>query len=128
MQRFLVIFALLISSLVMVGCSDATSTAQDLSPQQYVSQFTEANVSHMLVDVRTPEEFASGHIAGAVNIPLDQISSRLSEMPQDGTLVVYCRSGNRSAQAISILQQAGYAKLYDLGGIISWVEAGYPVQ
>lgn len=106
-----------------------TERPQLLSPQNYMSTFAEnSEVDYVLVDVRTREEFASGHIAGAVNIPVDQISSRLSEFPTDKPIVLYCRSGNRSSQAAAILNSAGYQGIYDLGGVINWTAQGYPLQ
>ena len=56
------------------------------------------------------------------------IRDRLSEVPQDKPVVLYCRSGNRSGQAAQILEQAGYTQIYDLGGIVAWAEQGYPVE
>lgn len=110
--------------------NDATDTLSiaKISPQQYVSDFESAQRPHLLLDVRTPEEFASGHIAGAVNISVDNLASRLSEVPQNQPVVVYCRSGNRSATASQILADAGYANIYDLGGINAWQSAGLPVE
>jgi rhodanese-related sulfurtransferase len=52
----------------------------------------------------------------------------LSEVPQDKPVVLYCRSGNRSNQAAQLLDRAGYTQIYDLGGIVNWVQQGYPVQ
>jgi len=100
----------------------------DLSPQQYISDFENTSRPHLLLDVRTPEEFASGHISGAVNISVESLASRLSEVPQDQPVVVYCRSGNRSATASQILADAGYTGIYDLGGINAWQSAGLPVE
>jgi phage shock protein E len=74
-----------------------------------------------LVDVRMPDEFASGHVPGAVNIPLHELSSRLSEIgPPTTKVVVYCRSGSRSASALKSLQRAGYANVYDMGPASAW--------
>lgn len=98
-----------------------------ISPADYQSKFG-AGSKHLLLDVRTPEEFASGHIPGAVNISVDALSQRLSEVPQDEPVVVYCRSGNRSNQAAQILDKAGYTQIYDLGGIVTWAEQGLPVE
>ena len=72
-----------------------------------------------LVDVRTPGEWRSGHIEGAVLIPIDELGGRLGEIPRDRTVVVYCASGARSAQAAAILGAAGYT-VRDLGGISRW--------
>ncbi len=98
-----------------------------IAPADYQTQFG-VGAEHLLVDVRTPEEFASGHIAGAVNIPVDELAQRLSEVPQDKPVVLYCRSGNRSGQAAQMLDQAGYTQIYDLGGIVAWAEQGFPVE
>jgi len=63
-----------------------------------------------------------------VNISVDQLAQRLSEIPKDKPVVLYCRSGNRSNQAAQILERAGYSQIYDLGGIITWAQQGYPIQ
>jgi rhodanese-related sulfurtransferase len=60
-----------------------------------------------LVDVRTPEEFAEGHVNASVNIPLDQVASRIEEFKGKSHIIVFCRSGARSGMAKSILNQAG---------------------
>ena len=72
----------------------------------------------MLVDVRTPEEFESGHIDGAVNIPVDQVAASDAFEGQD-RIVVYCRSGRRSAAAAQELAGRGYEVL-DLGPMTAW--------
>jgi len=85
-------------------------------------QILKDNPDAVLLDVRTEQEFISGHIAGAVLIPVDEISARIAELPDDfaAPIIVYCRSGNRSATAARMLIEAGYRKVYDLGGINSW--------
>ncbi len=102
------------------------AAVSDISPSEYQSQYISTAADHLLIDVRTPEEFASGHIAGAINISVETIADRLNEIPQGQTLVLYCRSGNRSAQAAQILAEAGYTDIHDLGGINDWVSQGYP--
>lgn len=77
-----------------------------------------------LIDVRTPEEFAAGHVEGAVNIPVDQVGNRLAEIKNlvagtDNPLVIYCRSGNRSAHAARTLRAAGY-EVVDFGPMSAW--------
>lgn len=82
----------------------------------------------LMLDVRTQEEWDAGHIPGATLIPLDQIASRFGELPADQEIVIYCRSGNRSAQALSILNEAGFSDIYSMdGGINDWILAGYEV-
>ena len=68
-----------------------------------------------LVDVRTPGEFASGHVKGSVNIPLDNLPHQLAKFKNKKNIVVFCRSGNRSSQAKSILQQNGFANVVNGG-------------
>ena len=74
-----------------------------------------------LIDVRTSAEFAGGHISGATNVPLQQIASIVSEVPDKATpLFVYCMSGARSQQAVGALKQMGYTDARNIGGIGSW--------
>lgn len=68
-----------------------------------------------LVDVRTPSEFAQGHVKGSVNIPLDKIPTQLDKFKGKENIVVFCRSGNRSAQAKSILENNGIANVVNGG-------------
>ncbi|HEY0676652.1 MAG TPA: rhodanese-like domain-containing protein [Chitinophagaceae bacterium] len=78
-----------------------------------------------IVDVRTPEEFADGPITGAINIPLDQVEKRLNEfreMPKP--IIAYCRSGNRSGIAVSILKQHGIQDAIN-GGSIDYLRASF---
>jgi rhodanese-related sulfurtransferase len=83
----------------------------------------------LLLDVRTPEEFAAGHVPGAVNIPHDQVSARLGEVPKDKDVVLYCRSGHRASLAATVLAKAGYTHLSHLDGDMNgWVEKGRPVE
>ncbi|MDW8298436.1 MAG: rhodanese-like domain-containing protein [Anaerolineae bacterium] len=106
--------------------SSATLRSGLISPAEYMAQFSA--VKHLLLDVRTVGEFQSGHIPGAANIPVDELSQRLAEVPKDIPVVLYCRSGNRSAYAARILRSAGYEMVYDLGGLIKWQAQGYPIQ
>ena len=72
----------------------------------------------MLLDVRTPAEFSEGHLKGAVNIPVDDLAAKISAVgPKDKPIVVYCRSGKRSARAKGMLKDAGYEKVFDLGAM-----------
>jgi phage shock protein E len=74
-----------------------------------------------LVDVRTPTEFAAGHLPGAINVPVQQLDARMTELqPKDTVLVVYCRSGHRSGTAARMLKNAGFASVHDLGPMSRW--------
>jgi phage shock protein E len=70
-----------------------------------------------LVDVRSPGEFASGHIDGAINIPVDQIRARMSEIPGGKPVVLYCRSGARSSSAAQTLRGAGRTDVHNAGAM-----------
>jgi rhodanese-related sulfurtransferase len=116
-------------ALVLVGCASAAPqvTITHPSPQDVYDRL-QAGDDFILLDVRTPEEWADGHIDGATLIPLDELETRAaSELPQDADIVVYCRSGNRSAQAADYLSGAGYTHIEDMGGIQDWQAAGLPV-
>lgn len=74
-----------------------------------------------LVDVRSPEEYAAGHIDGAVNIPVGEIEARSGELgDKNGAIVLYCRSGARSARAKAALRSAGFTAVRNLGAMSSW--------
>lgn len=74
-----------------------------------------------LVDVRTAAEFAAGHVAGAVNIPVQDLENRLGELgDQSAPVVLYCRSGARSSRASGILKKAGFSSVHDVGAMSRW--------
>ena len=101
--------------------SSAGVSYQKITPSQ-AKEFMDENSSYVLLDVRTNEEFKEMHIAGAVLIPDYEISSRAqSELPdKDALILIYCRSGRRSADAARQLIGMGYTNVYDFGGITSW--------
>ena len=81
------------------------------------------------LDVRTVEEWQQAHIPGATLIPLDQLPERYQELPTDEPILIYCRSGNRSFQALTLLKDLGMEYLFSMdGGINDWIAAGYPVE
>jgi phage shock protein E len=107
--------------------SQVGEVSQLISPLDYKQEFGETS-EHLLLDVRTAEEYTSGHIKNAINIPVESLPDLLDELPGDLPIVVYCRSGNRSATAAQILVSAGYQPVYDLGGIQTWLAYGYPIE
>jgi phage shock protein E len=83
----------------------------------------------VLIDVREPEEYQAGHIPGITLIPRGQVPSRLAEIPKDKTVILTCRSGNRSSQVADLLRQQGYTAVHNMkGGLQAWQAAGYPVE
>ncbi|VXC09869.1 rhodanese-like domain-containing protein [Arthrobacter sp. 8AJ] len=79
-----------------------------------------------LVDVRSREEHATAHVPGSLNIPLDELTSRLADLP-NSTIYLMCGSGKRSSQAARLLITHGYTTVNVAGGITEWYRAGHPV-
>ena len=90
--------------------------------QDEAKQMMEMDDGHIVVDVRRPDEYASGHIPGAICIPNESIAAEQpKELPDlDQVILIYCRSGNRSKQAAKKLFDMGYTNVYEFGGIIEW--------
>jgi len=85
----------------------------------------------ILLDVRTPAEYAEGHLEGSKNMDWlgDSFEAETAKLDKNKPVYVYCRSGKRSAEAAEALRQNGFAKVYELdGGIMSWEAAGQPVK
>jgi rhodanese-related sulfurtransferase len=99
-----------------------TLTYQDIGPQE-AHNLLQQNA--LFVDVREPGEFAQVRIQGAQLMPLSEFAERYQDIPKDQAVILYCRSGNRSAQAAAWLAAKGYEKLLNLeGGIMAWYQAG----
>ncbi|MCB0065323.1 MAG: rhodanese-like domain-containing protein, partial [Caldilineaceae bacterium] len=78
----------------------AVGNGHNLSAAEYKSRYVQTNTAHLLIDVRSPAEFAEGHITGAKNMPLQELPQRLAQIPHDKPVMLYCRSGNRSGMAL----------------------------
>lgn len=116
-----------VAAILLMNPAPANPAIAAIGPAEYVSEFGEGT-PHYLLDVRTSQEYAGGHIAGSANISVETLADNLSQVPRDRTVVVYCRSGNRSAQAARILADAGFTDIRDLGGINTWVAQGYAIE
>lgn len=101
--------SLAVAAAVVVGAAACTPTAEPI----VVASDT------IVIDVRTPSEYASGHLEGAINIDVQspEFDALVSELPNDGEYVVYCRSGNRSAAAIDRMEALGFMSLTNAGGV-----------
>jgi rhodanese-related sulfurtransferase len=83
----------------------------------------------LVLDVREQWEYDEGHIPGVTLLPMNEVPARLSEIPTDGTVIVTCRSGNRSGQVANYLRDQGYTNVHNMaGGILAWQDAGYTVE
>ena len=82
----------------------------------------------LVIDVRQPDEYRTGHIVGAKLIPLNRLHSRLKDLPESREIVCVCASGNRSGSATRMLVKAGYNAVNMRGGMLSWRRANLPVK
>lgn len=110
-----------------------SATAATTQPVRVgVSEFAKVidSPGTQIIDVRTPEEFADGHIAGAVNIPVESADflDNVAQLDPNGTYAVYCRSGNRSQGAVDGMASVGIENIYELeSGTIGWTGEGLPL-
>lgn len=100
--------------------------SEHLSPGAFATYAASATV----LDVRTPGEFSSGHLAGAKNVDVEaaDFTTRIATLDHNATYAIYCHSGNRSATALTLMKQAGFTHVKDLaGGINAWTADGRPI-
>ena len=120
MKKILPIF---LAALLLVGCAAPAEeiTYRQINMDEAITMMEEES-GYIILDVRTPEEFAERHIPGAINIPNEIISTEeIPELPnKDQLILVYCRSGNRSKQASEKLAAMGYTNIVEFGGINDW--------
>lgn len=125
MKQILPLFLLLL--LLLTGCGGTASNASSESSYQQISQEEAKEMMDtqdvIILDVREQDEYDSGHIPGAVLLPVGTIDEETAAevIPEkDSTVLVYCRSGNRSKTASSALAELGYTNIYEFGGINTW--------
>ena len=108
----LVVVAFAIASMALA------SEPQRVEPKAVNERIAWSDRSLVLLDVRTPAEYAEGHLPGAINIPHTELASRVAELSdaRDRDIVVYCRSGTRAEQALGVLKDAGFSRLFHLDG------------
>ena len=114
----------LVCALLLTGCAAPESQKtgyRQVSMEQAISMM-ETESGYIILDVRTQEEYALGHIPDAVNVPNETIGhGKIPELPdKDQLILVYCRSGNRSKQASEKLANLGYTQVVEFGGIHEW--------
>jgi rhodanese-related sulfurtransferase len=119
------LFAVMVAGTALA--TDPLTTA--VSPDALLHRLDDGDKAPYVLDVRTTEEYVAGHVPGAVNIPHDQVASRLAEVPKDRDVVLYCRSGRRAQLAAAVLAENGYARLEHLqGDMPAWADQGRPVE
>jgi len=124
------ILSLLLLVLLLGGCGSPgeSTSAESMSDKPYqeikpaAAQKMLAEQEVILIDVRTAEEYAAGHIENSCLIPDYELAEQAEQelADKDAVIMVYCRSGRRSADAAQTLADLGYSRVYDLGGIIDW--------
>ena len=116
---------ILLSALMFTGCAstsnDQRNTYRSITMDEAVTMMAEES-GYIILDVRRPDEFASGHIPNAINVPNESIgTSDIPELPDKNQLImVYCRSGRRSKEASGKLVKLGYTNIVEFGGILDW--------
>jgi rhodanese-related sulfurtransferase len=127
MKTKLKIFSItFIMAAFMVACNTSSNV---LDVTQFEQKLSTPDV--VLIDVRTPQEFNEGHIAGAVNMDFygDNFEAQINSIDKSKTVLVYCKSGNRSGKAASIMAKQNFTRVFDLsGGITNWIALGKSVE
>lgn len=120
------LFILMLSILGFMGCTAQNGSSID-SKEAYGLIKADSNIA--ILDVRTAKEFADGHVAGAVNIDVNQtdFAQKIDQLDRSKTYIVYCRSGRRSSKAVSIMASKGFKNLYNVSdGFVGWNKNGLP--
>ena len=106
------------------GTTKSSSLPREISVAEAVKK---RDAGAFILDVRQPEEWNQFHVPDSTLIPLDQLATRMNELPKDREIVIVCRSGNRSAQGRDILLDAGFTQVTSMeGGLTQWKETGNP--
>ncbi len=120
---------LLITTLILLaGCTSTTAGVTNMNVSEFSEKISEPGI--VLLDVRTPGEFAEGFIEGAqlIDFQSGNFENEIAALDKNATYAVYCRSGNRSGQAVKVMHDAGFHNVYNLnGGVIDWTNAGLPL-
>lgn len=126
----LALLALFVSTGIAIAQDEENVSPTTIEAEELISRI-EAETAPTILDVRTSEEFAEGHIQGAINIPYTELEERYSELEMEGSdeLVVYCQSGRRAGIAEGTLAELGFTNVRDLDGhIAAWKEAERPLE
>jgi len=133
MKKVTILLATLLFASGAYGCGmgeqmDGYENASVKHAHEHWQAGKSSPIPFIFIDVRTPEEYAEGHIDGARLIPLQELERRLAEVPKVKRVYLYCHSGKRSTAAANMLVKAGFTNIENIeGGIAAWRGAGYPV-
>jgi phage shock protein E len=124
------VLPLLCAVLCGSGCQPSSTPTGPIAAQELAKRIA-GGTAPAIVDVRTPAEYAAGHIPGAINIPHTELATRLAELPgkKSTEIVVHCQGGGRAAAAEKVLAEQGYTDVRDLQGHFGgWIQQGLPVE
>lgn len=120
---------ILVAVLAAAVAMAAEPVAAPVTQEALIERQQQADAALVVLDVRSPGEFAAGHVPGAINIPHDRIGERLAEVPRDKDVILYCQSGRRAGLAAQALVEQGYTRLFHLeGDIAAWKANGRPLE
>ena len=123
-------------AVVVASCSSSESTAvtqsiELVSPAKAAEVIEEQPEGLVVLDIRTPEEYAEAHLADAIVVDYyaSDFADQLDALDKNVPYVLYCRTGNRSSDAVDTMKSLGFAQIYEIdGGIVNWYEQGFPVE
>ena len=119
-------FVVLLAALLLAGCGKQTVKTQEAALMNITAEeakkLMDSESGYVILDVRTEQEYAQGHIPGAILIPDYEISEKAESVltDKDQLILVYCRSGRRSKNAAAQLEEMGYTRIREFGGILDW--------
>ena len=122
MKKIKRVLPIILSALLLTACAPGNSLGYKQITMSEAVKMMETEKNYIILDVRRADEFAEGHIPGAINVPNEEIgTAEISELPDKSQLIlVYCRSGRRSKEASEKLVKLGYTNIVEFGGILDW--------
>ena len=123
MKKVFLVLLMMVTMVTHVLAAEKNISARD------AKALLDTNKNMYLLDVRTPQEYSQGRLAGSVLIPINEVEHRLREVPKNKTIIVYCAVGSRSKPVANFLSQQGYKDVYNMtDGIVGWYRNGFPIQ
>jgi len=123
MRKFFLLFLIIVTMATQVWAAE-----KDISARE-AKALLDRNKNIYLLDVRTPQEYSQGKLAGSVLIPIGEFERRIREVPKNKTIVVYCAVGSRSKPVANFLSRQGYKDVYNMtDGIVGWYRNGFSIQ
>ena len=124
MRKIKLLIPMILSAMLLSSCGTPAGSKgkyRQISMDEAVKMMRDEK-NYIILDVRRPDEYASGHIPGAINVPNEEIgTAEIAELPDKSQLIlVYCRSGRRSKEAAEKLAKLGYTNIVEIGGILDW--------